>query len=58
MLLDCDSHDRIVLLPKAKILEELGFSPDEGDALALTFAEPVREVEIRDPYAAFRRGWG
>jgi len=49
-----DSHDRIVLLPKAKIQEELGFSPDEGDALALTFAEPVRKVEIRDPYAAFR----
>ena len=36
-----DSHDRVVLLPKDKIKAELGFSPDEGDALALTFAEPV-----------------
>lgn len=35
-----DSMDRIVLWPKDKIKEECGFSPDEGDALALTFAEP------------------
>ncbi len=50
-----DSHDRIVLLPKDKIKVELGFSPDEGDALALTFAEPVGEVDLGDYYAAFRR---
>jgi len=50
-----DSHDRIVLLPKDKIKEELGFSPDEGDALALTHAEPVREAGTSDPYAGFRR---
>ena len=29
--------------------------PDEGDALALTFAEPVGEVDLGDYYAAFRR---
>jgi len=37
-----DSHDRIVLLSKDKIKAEFGFSPDEGDALALTFTEPVK----------------
>lgn len=36
-----DSHDRIVLEPKEKIKKLYGFSPDDGDALALTFAEPV-----------------
>lgn len=36
-----DSQDRLVLLSKDNIKKELGFSPDEGDALALTFAEPV-----------------
>ena len=49
-----DSHDRIILLPKEKIKEELGYSPDEGDALALTFAEPVSDKQPEDPYAAFR----
>lgn len=38
---DRDSHDRIVLWRKEKIKKEFGFSPDEGDALVLTFAEPV-----------------
>ena len=50
-----DSHDRIVLLPKDKIKEELGYSPDEGDALALTFAEPVKLNTLEDPYKGFRR---
>lgn len=36
-----DSMDRIQLLSKDDIKKELGYSPDEGDALALTFAEPV-----------------
>ena len=36
-----DSNDRIVLWPKEKIIKDYGFSPDDGDALALTFAEPV-----------------
>jgi hypothetical protein len=40
---DRDSHDRIVLWKKEKILKEYKFSPDDGDALALTFAEPVSE---------------
>ena len=39
---DRDSHDRKVLWRKEKIKKELGFSPDDGDALALTFAEPVK----------------
>ncbi len=38
---DRDSHDRIVLWRKEKIKKEYGFSPDFGDAGALTFAEPV-----------------
>ena len=37
-----DSNDRINLWKKEKIISEYGFSPDEGDALALTFTEPVR----------------
>lgn len=49
-----DSQDRVVLWPKDKIKEELGYSPDEGDALALTFAEPVNQNENSDPYAGFR----
>lgn len=38
---DRDSNDRRVLWPKEKIKEKLGFSPDYGDAAALTFTEPV-----------------
>ena len=38
---DRDSHDRIILWRKEKIKEKYGFSPDDGDALALTWAEPV-----------------
>jgi len=38
---DRDSHDRICLWKKERIKSKYGFSPDEGDALALTFAEPV-----------------
>lgn len=38
---DRDSNDRIILWKKERIKEKLGFSPDEGDALVLTFAEPV-----------------
>ncbi|MBL4664255.1 MAG: hypothetical protein JKY22_12055 [Flavobacteriaceae bacterium] len=40
---DRDSMDRIVLWKKEKIKKEYGFSPDIGDALALTFAEPVSQ---------------
>jgi len=38
---DRDAHDRKVLWRKEKIKKECGFSPDYGDALGLTFAEPV-----------------
>ena len=51
---DRDSHDRVYLLKKAKIKKEYGFSPDEGDALALTFAFPVNlEMNQEIDYA----GW-
>lgn len=43
-----DSHDRICLWRKEKIKEKYGFSPDEGDAAALTFAEPVNTIEVDD----------
>ena len=39
-----DSHDRIILHKKERIKRDYGFSPDGGDALALTFAEPVTEA--------------
>tara|TARA_R110000772_G_C13269446_1_gene436126 strand:+ start:163 stop:1686 length:1524 start_codon:yes stop_codon:yes gene_type:complete len=38
---DRDSHDRMVLWRKEKIKKAYGYSPDDGDALALTWAEPV-----------------
>ena len=46
-----DSHDRIVLMSKDWIKTEYGFSPDEGDALVLTFAEPVSlytDTDVQD----------
>ena len=36
-----DSKDRLQLQPKDKIKDMYGYSPDEGDSAALTFAEPV-----------------
>lgn len=42
-----DNKDRKVLWRKEKIKEKYGFSPDYGDAAALTFAEPVRQDRIR-----------
>ena len=38
---DRDSNDRQVLWSKIKIKEKFGFSPDYGDAAALTHTEPV-----------------
>lgn len=38
-----DSRTRYILESKEKMHARLGFSPDGGDALALTFAEPVLE---------------
>ena len=37
-----DNKERRVLWAKDRIKKEYGFSPDYGDAAALTFAEPVR----------------
>ena len=42
-----NSNDQTVLEPKAKIRERLQLSPDGGDALALTFADPVRRGQRR-----------
>lgn len=38
---DVDAHRRVKIREKLKIKKDLGFSPDEGDAAALTFAEQV-----------------
>ncbi|WP_205944710.1 hypothetical protein [Pelagibius litoralis] len=40
-----NSNQQILLEAKDKIKARLGLSPDAGDALALTFAEPVRRVK-------------
>lgn len=42
-----DSKDRRVLWSKDRIKEKYGFSPDYGDAAALTFAEPVRQDKVK-----------
>ena len=54
--------DRLILEPKADIKVKLGYSPDEADALATSFAEPVsvaatplgkpRHSYEYDPYAS------
>lgn len=36
-----DAHNRTKLKPKKDIRKEFGFSPDKGDAAAVTFAAPV-----------------
>lgn len=51
---DRDSHDRIALWKKTKIKKEYGFSPDDGDALVLTHAEPVRKPHESIKFAS---GW-
>jgi len=51
---DRDANDRQVLWAKDKIKKEYGFSPDYGDAAALTFTEPVSEkVEVEIDFT----GW-
>ena len=42
-----DSNGRLVMEPKDRIKEREGRSPDMADALAMTFAEPVREKKQR-----------
>jgi hypothetical protein len=44
------SNNELVIEPKDSIRERLGFSPDLGDAAALTFAIPIA--------AAFDEAWG
>ena len=43
---------KIMLEPKEKIVERLGFSPDIADALALTFAQPVMVSSMSMPAQA------
>ncbi len=43
---DRDSNDRRVMWAKEKIKLKYGFSPDYGDAGALTFAEPVNTHKV------------
>lgn len=40
------SNGQLKLIEKEKIKKELGRSPDDGDALALTFAEPVAADDV------------
>ena len=44
---DRDSNDRRVLWAKDKIKSKYGFSPDYGDAGALTFTEPVNQKKVK-----------
>src|SRR5260370_13267392 len=34
--------DRLLLEPKEQVKQRLGYSPDDADAFALTFAQPVQ----------------
>lgn len=58
--------DRLVLEPKEMVKARLGYSPDDADALALTFSQPVSSRHSRnkarsmmkaeyDPFAEFQR---
>lgn len=54
-----DSNSRLVIEKKEDIKKRGLASPDEADALALTFAVAVSDdVAPRDPYAGFRRTYG
>lgn len=48
-----DSNDRKVLLSKDQIKSKYGFSPDYGDAGALTFTEPVSIDKTKDVELVF-----
>lgn len=50
------SNNELVLSPKDKIRERMSFSPDLGDAAALTFAVPVNEMPVYDEPDHDRRG--
>lgn len=51
--------DRLILEEKSDIKAKIGFSPDEADAHALTFAEPVSRTAtvVRANHNAFRGEW-
>lgn len=49
-----DSSSRLMIEPKEKIRERLGFSPDFGDALALTFARHVVSARVQEARRAQR----
>lgn len=42
-----DSSSRLLLEKKEDIRQRVGFSPGAGDALALTFADPVEKIDMR-----------
>jgi phage terminase large subunit len=57
--------DRFLLEPKDAVKAKLGYSPDEADAFALTFAEPVhsknasrRRPRVLEDYDPFREPVG
>lgn len=56
---DRDSNDRRVLWSKEKIKQKYGFSPDFGDAAALTFAEPIKvdNIDISSLHIGARNHW-
>lgn len=52
------SNNELVIESKDKIRERLGFSPDLGDAMALTFAMPMFEGGIEDEERPVQRRSG
>ncbi len=47
--------DRLLLAPKDEIKAKIGFSPDELDAIALTFAEDIKPQSRRRSVAVDRQ---
>lgn len=53
-----DSNSRLMIEKKEDIKKRGLSSPDEGDALALTFAAPVNPtMTVTNPYAGFQRSY-
>lgn len=50
-----DKDNRILLEKKSDMKKRGLASPDDGDAFALTFAEPVQRTDMRTSRAAFKR---
>lgn len=50
------SNNELIIEPKDKIRERLGFSPDLGDAAALTFAVPIAPARYDDDEEERRDG--